>query len=162
MNSIKQELISIITEQVQKGKNKYGGTLDEKDLSPTELIDHAIREAIDFSFYLLALKRKLEAEKEVNPLYVKPQFKHQKAIYPEALASTTAGTPTNLSINGPVTVHCTTGELYINASTAATTANSYKLQDTPGHNELDIYIPSSLSILGASTTAKYQAILWEL
>lgn len=95
-------------------------------------------------------------------MYYKEIFKTPKTIYPEAVASTTAGTPTNLSINGlPVTVHCTTGDIYINASTVASTTNGYMLQDTAGHNELNIYVPNTLSILGASTAAKYQAIAWQ-
>lgn len=40
-------------------------------------------------------------------MYVKEQFRKVKAIYPEAVASTTAGTPTSIDITGyDIIIYC--------------------------------------------------------
>lgn len=95
-------------------------------------------------------------------MYVRNIPMKVKSIYSEALASTTAGTPTTLTINGaPVTVFSTTGLLYVNSLGAASATTGLAVWDTAGHNELTLYVPGDISILGNSTTAKYQAVVWE-
>jgi len=54
-----ESLMDKIDKQVEKGINKYGGTLDDKNLTEEELINHAIEEGIDFSFYLINLYDKV-------------------------------------------------------------------------------------------------------
>lgn len=56
------EYIKLGMRQTEKGIAKYGGTLDDKELSPVELIDHAVEEHADAIFYLLKLKDKLNGK----------------------------------------------------------------------------------------------------
>lgn len=49
-----------------KGRQKYGVTLDDADLSPGELVQHAAEEAADLLKYLVALRRALPAPPEEN------------------------------------------------------------------------------------------------
>lgn len=95
--------------------------------------------------------------------YVRPIYRRIKAIVFENVASTAAGSVDTLGssvygANFDITVHCSTGAVYINPLVAATTANGFKLIEG---QSLDLKVLSALSIIGDSTTAKYQAIVWE-
>ena len=70
-----EAMLEKIDKQVAKGINKYGGTLDDKNLSEKELINHAVEEGIDFVFYLLSLSRKFYTSN-------KSKFIIQEAINP--------------------------------------------------------------------------------
>lgn len=59
-NTVSKELKEVIERQDKKGIETYGVSLDNADLSTSELIDHAVEELVDLSKYLIALKRKLE------------------------------------------------------------------------------------------------------
>lgn len=95
--------------------------------------------------------------------FVRPMFKTVKAIIFENVASTSAGAVDTIGSsvygeNFSVTVQCSTGVVYVNPLVAATTTNGFKL--TAGA-ALDLKVESALSIIGDSTTAAYQAIVWE-
>lgn len=91
-------------------------------------------------------------------------FRKFNTIIPETIPSTTAGVVDTIASsdgygeNFDVTLHCSTGDIYINASTAATSANGFKLGED---QSIDLKVLSQLSILGGSTTAAYQLIVWE-
>lgn len=97
--------------------------------------------------------------------YTREIPKEVKNIVTERVASTTAGTPTILSStsygeNFYVTIQCTTGNIYYSPlSTAPATTDAWKLEE--GEKEI-LKIPSYLSLLGGSTTAAFQAIIWKL
>lgn len=59
MDSTLSEFLNIIAAQVQKGINKYGGTVDQNPSDAVAWIDHAVQEQVDNIFYLLRLKREL-------------------------------------------------------------------------------------------------------
>ena len=95
--------------------------------------------------------------------YVRPIYRRIKAIVFENVASTAAGSVDTLGssvygANFDITVHCSTGVIYVNPLTAATTTNSFKLKED---QSIDLKVASALSIIGDSTTAAYQAIVWE-
>lgn len=97
-------------------------------------------------------------------VYVRNMFKKVKSIIPEALASTTANTASSLSSttyggNFDLLIQCTTGSLYINPSTVATSANGWLMSEG---DELELKVPTTLSLVSATTTAKYQGIVWEV
>ena len=97
-------------------------------------------------------------------MYTRPIFKKIRTIIPEVIPSTTAGVVDTIASsdgygeNFDVTVHCTTGDVYVNATTAATAANGFKLNED---QSLDIKVLANLSIIGGSTTAAYQCIIWD-
>jgi hypothetical protein len=62
-DSVVDELIDKFVERASMGKNKYGTTLDRNDLPADAWIDHAIEESMDFTLYLLKLKRVLTSKK---------------------------------------------------------------------------------------------------
>lgn len=47
-------------EQITKGLKKYNKPLTPKDLSFTELYNHAMEESVDLTHYLTAIKRKVK------------------------------------------------------------------------------------------------------
>ena len=51
-----EELISMLANRMKTGYTKYGTTTERTDLSPTDWIQHAIEEALDFAVYLQKLK----------------------------------------------------------------------------------------------------------
>ena len=53
---ILDDAIAVLRQQDAKGRQKYGGPLDETQPDEAELIDHAIQEAADLLMYLCALK----------------------------------------------------------------------------------------------------------
>jgi hypothetical protein len=62
---ISDRLYAKIEKQKEKGLSNYGKLLSEANLSPVELIKHAIEENIDILFYLESFLCTLE-EKEKN------------------------------------------------------------------------------------------------
>jgi len=90
-------------------------------------------------------------------------FRRIKAIIPHVIPSTTAGVVHTLGssiygANFDITIQCTTGVVYINPLVAATTANGIRMEEG---DELDLKVASALSVIGDSTTAAYQGIIWE-
>jgi hypothetical protein len=97
-------------------------------------------------------------------MFTKTVFRPIKAIIPENVASTSAGavdtvSSTDYGLNFDITLNCSTGVVYINSLTAATTTNGFRLEEGEA---IDLRVSSSLSIIGNSTTAAYQAIVWEV
>ena len=98
--------------------------------------------------------------------YVRPIFRRIKHIIFENVASTAANSvdtisstlSTAIGANFDITVHCSTGVIYLNSLAAATTTNGFKLKED---QSVDLKVASALSIIGDSTTAAYQAIVWE-
>jgi hypothetical protein len=96
-------------------------------------------------------------------MYTRTLFRKIKAIVFENVASTSAGAVDTISStaygeNFDITVNCSTGTIFLNPLTAATTTNGFKLAEGQA---LDLKVASSLSIIGDSTTAAYQGIVWE-
>jgi len=95
--------------------------------------------------------------------YVRPIYRRMKAIVFENVASTAAGSVDTLGssvygANFDITVHASTGTIFVNPLAAATTTNGFKLIEG---QSLDLKVLSALSIIGDSTTAAYQAVVWE-
>ena len=93
-------------------------------------------------------------------MHVYNKFREIKTIVPETLASSTASSASVLATTGytAATVICTTGNIWINPTVTATTANGLKLIEGQG---VDLIIPNTLSLISDSTEAFYQAILWK-
>lgn len=66
---LKDTIVESVIEQFKQrsntGINKYGVTLDRKDLSTGEWIEHAIEESMDFILYLRKLKTQWEQNKMI-------------------------------------------------------------------------------------------------
>lgn len=60
MSTYKNNIIKIIDNQMKKGKENYGHTLEEKPLSIIESITNAQEELVDSLFYLENLKETLK------------------------------------------------------------------------------------------------------
>jgi hypothetical protein len=97
-------------------------------------------------------------------------FKKAKTFISEVAVSTTASVANSalVSINSTVytigqnfacTIQCTTGAIWFNSITTATTANSFKLLEG---DSIDLQVDSALSLISDSTTAKIQGIIWEV
>lgn len=56
MNTYKENIVKIIDNQIIKGKENYGHTLDEKPLQTLDAINNIQEELIDALFYLENLK----------------------------------------------------------------------------------------------------------
>jgi len=52
MSSIEYKVCTKITQRAQVGKEKYGTTMDRKDLTKLEWLKHAQEEAMDLAVYL--------------------------------------------------------------------------------------------------------------
>lgn len=52
MSSIEQSVINKIQSRAEVGHNKYGTTMDRKDLTELEWLIHAQEEAMDMAVYL--------------------------------------------------------------------------------------------------------------
>lgn len=94
--------------------------------------------------------------------YVINKFRKVKAIKPLTFSSTTASVASSLSStdygnNFSVTFQALAGNTWINPLVTATT-NSFKLS---AGQAIDLVVYDSLSIISDSTTASYQAIVWE-
>ena len=61
-DSIVEKVIKKYQERSELGQTKYGTTLDRKDLTLLDWINHAQEEAMDLSLYLEKLKQKLTSE----------------------------------------------------------------------------------------------------
>lgn len=95
-------------------------------------------------------------------MYTREIFKKVKAIIPLTFSSTTASTASSISSatygnNFQITFHALAGNTWISPIATATT-NSFKL--TAGQ-AIDLTVDTTLSIVSDSTTASYQAIVWE-
>lgn len=96
-------------------------------------------------------------------MYIKTQFKEIRTIIGNTIPSTTAGVidflqSTDYGGNFLCTIYCTTGQIAVSTlTTAPSTTIGYLL--TEGKS-LELIVPNYLGILGNSTTAAYQAIIW--
>ena len=52
MSSIEYRVCTKITQRAQVGKEKYGTTMDRKDLTKLQWLKHAQEEAMDLAVYL--------------------------------------------------------------------------------------------------------------
>ena len=115
-------------------------------------------------------------------MYTRVMMRNMRSIVPERLAHSTAiGTSTGwdmtilnssslCSITGfttrpygenfSITIEATTGNLYLcpESTVLPTSTNSFLLAEG---SLLDLRIKDHLALVGDSTTAKYQAIVWE-
>jgi len=67
MSKIENEVVLKILERSNTGKNKYGVTMERKDLSRLEWLKHAQEEAMDLAVYLQKLideEKKKESDKD--------------------------------------------------------------------------------------------------
>jgi hypothetical protein len=62
-DSIVESVINQIQERSNRGKNKYGTTLDRNDLSVADWVQHAQEEALDLALYLEKIKKELTKTK---------------------------------------------------------------------------------------------------
>jgi hypothetical protein len=95
-------------------------------------------------------------------LYGTAYFGKILAIIPETVIASTEGTTRTISStdygsNFEVTILCTTGALFINPSTIATSTNGFKLEEL---KSMDLAVRTNLSLIGNTTTAAYEAIVW--
>ena len=94
--------------------------------------------------------------------YVRPMFGIASVITSTvgsttaSVANTTLGS-TTYGANFSVTIQCTTGEIWINPTTTATT-NSFKLSEG---DAIDLKVKDVLGTIADTTTAKWQAIIWD-
>ena len=61
-DTIIYEVALRMRDRADKGLLTYGVTMDRKDLSNEEWLDHAIEEALDLAIYLTKIKRELCSE----------------------------------------------------------------------------------------------------
>lgn len=59
MTTYKNNIVKLIDNQIKKGKENYGHTLDESPLQILDAISNAQEELIDALFYLENLKEKI-------------------------------------------------------------------------------------------------------
>jgi len=57
---VEEQVISAIRERRERGRRKYGTTMERDDLSPLQWAQHAQEEAMDLAIYLQRLKRDLQ------------------------------------------------------------------------------------------------------
>tara|TARA_B100000768_G_scaffold181979_1_gene207931 strand:- start:3513 stop:3731 length:219 start_codon:yes stop_codon:yes gene_type:complete len=62
MSSIEYKVCTKITQRAQVGKEKYGTTMDRKDLTKLQWLKHAQEEAMDLAVYLEKLIEEIEEE----------------------------------------------------------------------------------------------------
>jgi hypothetical protein len=60
MSSIEEQVCFKILKRADKGKKKYGSTMERKDLSKLDWIRHAQEEAMDLAVYLEKIIEELE------------------------------------------------------------------------------------------------------
>lgn len=65
-DSIVSEIRELLLKRSQTGINKYGTTLDRKDLKPSEWCQHLLEELLDASGYVLRLKKDLEVIESIT------------------------------------------------------------------------------------------------
>lgn len=59
-DSIVQKTVEGFIKRAEFGKQKYGATMDRKDLTPAQWCQHAIEEIMDMLLYISRLKADLE------------------------------------------------------------------------------------------------------
>lgn len=59
-DSIVQSVVNKFVDRAEMGFNKYNNTLDRKDLTTEEWINHALEEHMDAILYLTKLKEELK------------------------------------------------------------------------------------------------------
>ena len=94
-------------------------------------------------------------------MFIRTEFKKIKSIVTEKVCSTTASAADSTSIvpnYNPVSVHCSSGVVWLATDVVATTVNGFKLYEGM---ILDIGNTGYVSVVSDSTTAKIQAIIWE-
>jgi len=94
-------------------------------------------------------------------------FRNVYAFSGEKCASTTANTANSSVINSTTydaefncTLWCTSGEMWINTDTSATT-NDFKLVESTTRNKIDMKVSDFISTIADTTTAKYQYVIWD-
>lgn len=88
-------------------------------------------------------------------------FKKPKYVIPPTIASTayTHFTSTSYGQNFMITLMATTGAMWFNTlSTTPNSTTAFKLHEG---DAIDLLVVNTLSVYGDSTTASYQAIVWE-
>jgi hypothetical protein len=95
--------------------------------------------------------------------FVRPMFGFVNTVIPHTVVASTAGTARTLSStdygeNFNLTIHCTTGVVFLNPSTVATSANGFKIAEG---QSLDLKVSTGLSLVGLTTTAGFQGLVWE-
>lgn len=93
----------------------------------------------------------------------KDTFRKVKGIVAETVVDSSAAeyaiaTAAGYGENFACTIECSSGILYVNPSTVATSANGYKLTE---EESINIVVPSALSVIGDTSNAAYQAIIWD-
>ena len=95
--------------------------------------------------------------------HTKGVFRKPGTIIPITIPSTTAGVVDLLAssdgygLNFDTLLYCSTGTVFFNTLVAATTANGFRLNESEA---MEFSVSSGVSIIGDSTTAAYQAIVW--
>lgn len=59
-NEVLTQVFHALVKQTEKGLKKYGNTVDPREYSTIEWIDHAIEEGIDQIVYLTVLKQRIK------------------------------------------------------------------------------------------------------
>lgn len=59
-DSIVDSILNKFVDRAEMGFTKYSNTLDRKDLTPTQWIDHALEEHMDAILYLQRLKQEID------------------------------------------------------------------------------------------------------
>jgi hypothetical protein len=67
-DSIVESVLDKFKERSEEGINKYGVTLDRKDLSPLEWLNHLQEELMDATLYIERLKKELEHLDRMNKI----------------------------------------------------------------------------------------------
>lgn len=95
--------------------------------------------------------------------FVRPLFKYVNTI--ASTVGSTTGSVANSTLNSTtyganfsVTIQATTGDIWINPTTTATT-NHFKLSEG---DSLDLKVVDILYTIADTTTAKWQAIIWDV
>jgi hypothetical protein len=61
-DSIVDSILNKFVDRAEMGFNKYNNTLDRKDLTPAQWIEHALEEHMDAILYLTKLKQELNEQ----------------------------------------------------------------------------------------------------
>ena len=67
-DSIVESVLDKFKERLEEGIKKYGVTLDRKDLSPLEWLNHLQEELMDATLYIERLKKELEHLDRMNKI----------------------------------------------------------------------------------------------
>lgn len=99
---------------------------------------------------------------------VKGSLRLAKKIVPPTVCSLTASVANSTTIgvggtydagqNFSCTLMCITGTIFLNPLITATTANGFRVDE---NTTIDIKVENILSLISDSTTATFQAIIWE-